>query len=94
MSKPKADPDDFDLTIDDLLLGYRTVENLEQAASMLAEKWSDQSPSVLLLRATAAMLESDLHSETLADQRKHIRDRLQGERTALAAIYGPLSEAR
>ena len=94
MSKPKAARSDNDLDIDDLLLGFRTVDNLEATACALAARWSDKNPTVMLLRATAAMLDSDLQSEATYEERKHIRDRLQGERAALASIYGPLSEAR
>ena len=94
MSKPKAARADNDLDIDDLLLGFRTVDNLEATASAFADRWSDKSPTVMLLRAIAGMLDSDMRSEATPDERKHIRDRLQGERAALASIYGPLSEAR
>lgn len=91
-TRPTTVPDHLDLDINDLLCGYRTVDYLEEAATALSVHWGDRNPTVLLLRATAAQLEQDLQSETLPDQRKEIRDRINGERAVLGRVYAPLSE--
>jgi len=94
MSKPNPDPFAIGLDIDDLLIGYRAVHELVNAANVMANRLGTRSPFVRLLQATAEMLDEVLQPESTHEQVKHIRDRLQGERAALTAIYGPLSEAR
>ena len=92
-TRPFATPDHLDLGADDLLCGYRTVDYLEETATRFSVHWGARNPTVLTLRAAAALLESDLRSETLPDQRTEIRDRLNDERAVLAKAHAPLSEA-
>ena len=93
---PKSNPDPFDigLDIDDLLIGYRAVHDLVNAANVMANRLGTRSPFVRMLHAAAEMLDADLQLESTHEQVKIVQERLQQERATLAQTYRPLSEAR